>query len=72
MTNTNDNVTRVFRALERDPSAMKDMLRKGEDEVITFSHRAYSRALFGKGAVAAAKFLAGKGPGMYSMADVIG
>ena len=35
MTNTNDNVTRVFRALERDPSAMKDMLRKGEDEVIS-------------------------------------
>jgi 4-hydroxy-tetrahydrodipicolinate reductase len=49
-----------------------DVLFAGEDEVITFSHRAYSRALFGKGAVAAAKFLAGKGPGMYSMADVIG
>ena len=49
-----------------------DVLFAGEDEVITFSHRAYSRALFGKGAVSAAKFLAGKGPGLYSMADVIG
>jgi len=30
-----------------------------------------SRAIFGKGAVQAAKFLAGKAPGMYNMADVI-
>jgi len=44
----------------------------GEDEVITFSHIAYSRSVFGKGALAAAKFLAGKKPGLYSMADVVG
>ncbi|MBO4515383.1 MAG: 4-hydroxy-tetrahydrodipicolinate reductase, partial [Lachnospiraceae bacterium] len=43
----------------------------GEDEVITFSHSAYSKAVFGKGAVQAAKFLAGKGPGYYNMGDVI-
>ena len=43
----------------------------GADEVITFSHRAYSKAVFGKGAVQAAKFLAGKPAGMYDMSDVI-
>ena len=49
-----------------------DVIFAGEDEVITFSHRAYSKAVFGKGAVQAAKFLAGKPAGMYDMADVIG
>ena len=48
-----------------------DVIFAGMDEVITISHTAYSRAVFGKGAVAAAKFLAGKGPGMYDMSDVI-
>lgn len=49
-----------------------DVIFAGVDEVITFSHTAYSRAVFGKGAVQAAKFLAGQPAGMYSMADVIG
>lgn len=48
-----------------------DVLFAGADEVITFSHTAYSRAVFGKGAVEAAKFLAGKKAGMYDMSDVI-
>ena len=48
-----------------------DVIFAGEDEVITLSHRAYSRAIFGKGAVQAAKFLAGKPAGMYDMGDVI-
>lgn len=49
-----------------------DVIFAGEDEVITFSHRAYSKALFGKGAVEAAKFLKGKPAGRYDMKDVIG
>ena len=48
-----------------------DVIFAGEDEVITFSHRAYSKAVFGKGAVEAAKFLAGKPAGLYDMSDVI-
>ena len=48
-----------------------DVIFAGTDEVITFSHRAYSRAVFGKGALAAAKFLCCKDPGKYSMSDVI-
>mgnify|MGYP002527514806 CR=1 FL=1 len=48
-----------------------DVIFAGEDKVITFSHRAYSRAVFGKGAVVAAKFLAGKPAGFYTMHDVL-
>ena len=48
-----------------------DVIFAGPDEVITFSHRAYSKAVFGKGAVEAAKFLAGKPAGMYDMQNVI-
>ncbi len=48
-----------------------EVIFAGRDEVVTFSHTAYSKAVFGKGALEAAKFLAGKAPGMYDMADVI-
>lgn len=48
-----------------------DVIFAGTDEVITLSHRAYSRTVFAKGALEAAKFLAGKEPGMYDMSDVI-
>lgn len=48
-----------------------DVVFAGEDEVVTFSHRAYSKAAFGKGAVQAAKFLAGRKPGLYDMSSVI-
>lgn len=48
-----------------------DVIFAGKDEVITFNHTAYSKAIFAKGAVQAAKFLAGKAPGLYTMADVI-
>ncbi|WP_026488895.1 4-hydroxy-tetrahydrodipicolinate reductase [Butyrivibrio sp. XBB1001] len=48
-----------------------DVIFAGHDEVVTFSHRAYSRAIFGKGAITAAKFLAGKPAGMYDMADAL-
>lgn len=40
-----------------------DVIFAGTDEVITFSHTAYSKAIFGKGALQAALFLAGKEPG---------
>jgi len=48
-----------------------DVIFAGADEVITFSHTAYSKAIFAKGAVQAAKFLAGKEPGMYDMSYVV-
>ena len=48
------------------------VLFAGPDEVIELNHTAYSKTVFGKGALEAAKFLAGKGAGLYTMSDVIG
>ena len=48
-----------------------EVIFAGEDEVITIKHTAYSKAVFGKGALEAAVFLAGKNPGLYNMQDVI-
>lgn len=48
-----------------------EVIFAGMDEVITFKHTATSKGVFGKGAVEAAKFLAGKAAGMYDMQDVI-
>lgn len=48
-----------------------EVIYAGTDEVVEFKHTAYSRTVFGKGAVEAAKFLAGKEAGRYDMADVI-
>lgn len=49
-----------------------EIIFAGTDEVIEFKHTAYSKAIFGKGAVAAAKFLKGKSAGLYNMKHVIG
>jgi len=48
-----------------------DVMFLGPDERIILSHRAESRAIFARGALAAAKFLKGKPAGLYSMRDVI-
>ena len=48
-----------------------EVIFAGTDEVIEFKHTAYSRAVFGKGAIEAAKFLDGKSAGLYNMQDVI-
>ncbi|MDP3660903.1 4-hydroxy-tetrahydrodipicolinate reductase [Phenylobacterium sp.] len=43
-----------------------------EDEVLTLSHRAMDRGLFARGAVEAARWVAGRTPGAYDMMDVLG
>lgn len=48
-----------------------EVIFAGLDEVIEFKHTAYSKAIFAKGAVSAAKFLAGKEAGLYDMSQVI-
>lgn len=48
-----------------------DVIFAGSEEVITFSHTAYSRGVFAKGSIVAAKYLTGKGAGLYDMADVL-
>lgn len=49
-----------------------EVIFAGTDEVIEIKHTAYSRAIFAKGAISAAKFLKGKSAGKYNMSDVIG
>lgn len=71
--------------LKRDPGAVgfaslrggtvagdHDVLFLGPDERLILSHRAESRMIFARGALAAARFLIGKPAGLYSMRDVVG
>ena len=48
-----------------------EVIFAGQDEVVSLSHRAYSRDIFAAGAVAAALYLAGKQPGLYNMNDML-
>ena len=43
-----------------------------EEEILTLSHSARDRGLFARGALAAARWVAGKPPGEYDMQDVLG
>ena len=49
-----------------------EVIFAGTDEVVEIKHTAYSKAIFAKGAIQAAKYLAGKEAGRYTMSDVIG
>ena len=44
----------------------------GEDERIELTHIANQRTIFARGALSAARFMAGKQAGLYSMDDVLG
>ena len=48
-----------------------EVIFAGRDEVITLSHSAFSKEVFAVGAVNAAVFIADKGPGLYSMKDLL-
>jgi 4-hydroxy-tetrahydrodipicolinate reductase len=69
---------------ERDPSSIGFAVLRGGDcvgehtvvfagigERVEITHRATSRNTFSAGALRAARFLAGRGPGLYSMSDVL-
>lgn len=49
-----------------------EVLFCGEDEIVALSHSARSKKVFAAGAIKAAKWLAGKGAGLYDMNDVLG
>ena len=49
-----------------------DVMFLGPDERLVLSHRAENRMIFARGALAAARFLVGRPPGLYAMRDVIG
>ena len=48
-----------------------EVIFAGLDEVIEFKHTAYSKGVFAKGAVQAAKYMAGKPAGFYDMKDIV-
>lgn len=48
-----------------------EVIFAGLDEVIEFKHTAYSKGVFAKGAVQAAKYMAGRPAGFYDMGDVV-
>jgi 4-hydroxy-tetrahydrodipicolinate reductase len=48
-----------------------DVMFLGPDERLVLSHRAESRMIFARGALAAARFLVGRPAGFYAMRDVI-
>lgn len=75
---------RVGTGLTREPGAIgfaalrggtvagdHDVVFAGPEERLTLSHRAESRMIFARGALAAARFLHGKPPGLYAMRDVV-
>jgi 4-hydroxy-tetrahydrodipicolinate reductase len=49
-----------------------DVIFAGPEERLILSHRAENRMIFARGALAAARFLKGKPPGLYGMRDVVG
>jgi 4-hydroxy-tetrahydrodipicolinate reductase len=48
-----------------------DVMFLGEKERVILSHKAENRLIFARGALAGARFLVGREPGVYSMRDVI-
>lgn len=75
---------RVGTGLKRNPGAIgfaslrggtvageHDVMFLGDKERLILSHKAESRSIFAKGALAGARFLVGKPAGLYSMRDVI-
>ncbi len=47
------------------------VLFAGNDEILEIKHTALSKKIFAAGALRAARFLSGKQPGLYTMADVL-
>ncbi len=48
-----------------------EVIFAGLDEVVEFKHTAFSKSVFAKGAIQAAKYMAGRPAGLYDMQDVV-
>jgi 4-hydroxy-tetrahydrodipicolinate reductase len=49
-----------------------EVLFAADDEIVSLTHKAASRTIFAKGALAAAAWAVNAGPGLYNMDDVLG
>ena len=62
----------VFHSLRAGGSAGEHLVQfASADEVLRLSHLVFDRRVFAAGAIAAARFLIGKPPGLYNMKDLI-
>lgn len=61
-------------AVQRGGSVIGDHTVRfiGDEEMIEFSHRGFSRSVYAKGALHAAEWVIKQKPGIYSMIDVLG
>jgi 4-hydroxy-tetrahydrodipicolinate reductase len=57
---------------EADVVGEHTVIFRGPSESLELTHRAANRAIFALGALRAAKWIVGRGPGLYSMQDVLG
>jgi 4-hydroxy-tetrahydrodipicolinate reductase len=48
-----------------------EVIFAGHDEIITIGHQAFSRQVFATGAIAAARYLVTRQPGVYNMQDML-
>ena len=61
-----------FHAIRRgNVPGIHEIIVSTDNQSITLRHEVYDRALFADGALAAVRFLTGKGPGLYEMRDII-
>lgn len=62
-----------FHAIRRgNIPGIHEVIVSTDTQAITLKHEVYDRALFADGALSAARFLAGKKPGLYEMQNLIG
>lgn len=67
-----DHDIRVTSIRHGDVVGDHEIIFTGNDEVLKISHHASNRDLFARGALAAARWIVGKPPGLYGMGDVLG
>lgn len=61
-----------FHAIRRgNIPGIHEIIVSTDNQSITLRHEVYDRALFADGALAAVRFMTGKGPGLYEMRDII-
>lgn len=61
-----------FHAIRRgNIPGIHEVIVSTDTQAITLRHEVYDRALFADGALSAARFVAGKAPGLYTMTDII-
>ena len=67
-----ETTARRVRANAKAKHAARPLPPVKDEEEVELSHHAGDRKTFARGALRAARWVAGRAPGLYSMADVLG